>query len=221
MNGQVRRRIRREVSRQFQFERVSLFRVEKEEKLHREIAKDRERLFYAFKERCGTDGLELANCLKRLVINFSIFASYRGILKGHRMFKLGRSLGEHKALEYIIRYLAKHPDSTDRKICSHLDGKNHGLYKLNRLNKDGPLWANLPRKWKVEMKKQGVSVYIDSAWCTALTHIPGRVMTYLSRARKKANDKHVEEAIFIWPRVIAEHRKRRKGLRLRQRSERD
>jgi len=221
MSGQIRRQIRREVAHQFQLERASLFRVDKEEKLRREIARDRGRLFQAFKERLGSDGLELANCLKRLVLNFSVLASYRGIVKGHRMFKLGRSLGEHKALEYIIRYLAKHPDSTDRKICSHLDGKNRGLYRLNRLNKAGPLWANVPRKWKVEMKKQGVSVDFDHAWCMALTHIPGRVMTYLSRARKKANDKHVKEAIFIWPRVMAEHRKRRKDLSLRRQSERD
>src|ERR1700734_3598591 len=80
MSGQIRRRIRREVSHQFQLERASLFRLEKEEKLRRGIARDRGRLFQAFKERLGSDGLELANCLKRLVMNFSVLASYRGIV---------------------------------------------------------------------------------------------------------------------------------------------
>jgi len=105
MDKQKERKTRRDVHREFQFNRASLFRVETEQKLRSEIAEDRERLIRVCKERWDSDGLELANCLKRLVMNFSTLSSYRGILKGHSVFKLGMSLGEKKAVQYIIRHL--------------------------------------------------------------------------------------------------------------------
>jgi hypothetical protein len=209
MNKQTQRKIRREVAREFQFNRAGLFRLEKEQELRSQIAEDRERLFRVFKERLSSDGSELANCLKRLVMNFSALSSYRGIVKGHSVFKLGISLGEKKADQYIIRYLSRHPDATDKELCSYLDDTNDRLYRLNRTNKEGPLWARTPPKWLPEIRKKDSNVGFGNTWSRALTYLPGRVMTYLSRARKMAHDKAVQEALFLWPRVLREHRKRR------------
>jgi hypothetical protein len=212
VNKQKQLKVRQNVHKEFQFVRASLFRVEKEQELHSQIAEDKQRLFRAFKERLTSDGLELSNCLKRLVMNFSTLASYRGILKAHRVFKLGMSLGEKKAVEYIIRYIYKHPDATDEQLCSHLDKTNKRLYQINKTNVKGNLWARTPKEWLPEIKKKEPTVGYDNTWETALEHLSGRVSTYLSRARKMAKDEAVREALFLWPHVLREHRKRRKVI---------
>ena len=59
-----------------------------------EIAQDREQVFAAFKELGSQRQLELTQALGRLLVNYSKLASYRGVLEGHEVFRLGKKLGE-------------------------------------------------------------------------------------------------------------------------------
>ena len=210
MDEARKRGIRDDVRKEFRLGRAALFRIDAENKLRAEIAQDRERVFAAFKELGSNWELELTQALGRLLMNYSKLASYRGVLEGYHLFQVGIKLGEDRARYHLIIYLQDHSTATNRDLISYLDAKNHRLLTL-RTSKNDPLWAWLPRLWEEKLKSQGIECHPGEFWEAALEHLPDLVMPYLSHAKRMAKQPRVKNALFSWPRIIREHRKRRKN----------
>ena len=210
-----RKEAREKVHKEFQFGRARLFRPEVAKRVRAEIEEDRERLYANFNQQGPEKRLELMQCLYRLLLNFSKLASYHGILKGHQIFTQGLELAEDRAKFYLVTdYLKRQPDASFQDICEHLDSKNSRLIKL-KTNKNSPLWAPIPPSWRKAMLKLPLDRQPGEyeLWRTALEKFPGRVEPYLSRARRLATDVRSTNILRVWPRIIREHRKRRKKLR--------
>jgi hypothetical protein len=210
MDRQRKSEIRREVRTEFRLGRARLFRVEEEDKARGEIADDKARIFAAFKQLGQKRQLELTQCLGRLLMNFSKLASYRGVLEGEKIFRLGMELGSDRARFYLIGYLQERPDASFEELCAYLDRKNSRLSAL-RTSKDSPQWARIRPSWRKELQKLNLdpppSEY--ELWRTALKKFPKRVEPYLSKTRKKAADTTIRNIFFAWPRIIREHGKQR------------
>ncbi len=210
MDDAKKKQIESGVREEFQMGRARLFRVETERKVQAEIAEDKARVFAAFKQLGPQRELELTEGLARLLINFSKLASYRGVLKGYHLFHTGIKLGEDRARFYLVEYLQAHPDADNSELVRYLDRKNGRLSAL-KTNQNDPLWAWLPRSWNEEFRKRGIELQPGEFWETALDQLPELVMPYLSRAKKMARQARVKNALFSWPRIIKEHKKRRKN----------
>jgi hypothetical protein len=210
MDKQKKERIRREVREDFRLGRARLFRVEAEEKARAEIAEDRSRLFAAFKQLGPPEKeLELTQCLGRLLMNFSKMASYRGVLEGYNVFRTGLELGEDRARFYVMEYLQTHPEAENAELVRYLDRKNGRLSKL-KTKKDSPLWARLRPTWKKAFRKKNIPLQEGEYWETAFKEFPTLVMPYLSRAKDMAQEARFKNVLFTWPRIIREHKRRRK-----------
>ena len=209
MDKERKRQTRRRVHEEFHIGRASLFRVETERKVRAEIAEDRERLFEAFKQMGPQKELGLCQCLGRLLMNFSKVASYRGLLEGYEVFRTGLKLGEDRARFYLVEYLQTHPNAENSELVRHLDRKNGRLSAL-RTSKNDPLWAWLPRSWEESFRERNIDLREGEFWEAALEEFPELVMPYLSRAKKMAKKAKVKNVLFVWPRIVLEHRKRRK-----------
>jgi hypothetical protein len=209
MDDEKKKQIKNGVREEFRVGRARLFRVETERKVRAEIAEDRTRIFAAFKQLGQQPELELTQKLGRLLMNFSKLASYRGVLEGYHLFQTGIKLGEDRARFYLVEYLQTHPDAENSELIRYLDRKNGKLSAL-KTNQNDPLWAWLPRSWNEEFRGRGIAVHPGEFWEDALKHFPELVMPYLSRAKKMAKQPRVRNALFSWPRIIKEHRQRRK-----------
>ena len=209
MDEARKREIRDDVRKEFRLGRAALFRVEAESKLRAEIAQDRERVFAAVKELGSQRELELTQALGHLLMNYSKLASYRGVLEGHEVFRLGKKLGEDRARFYLVEYLQTHREAGYEELVAYLDRKNGRLSAL-KTTKDGPLWAGLPRSLEDSFRERGIQPFPGEFWETALREFPWAVMPYLSRAKKMAKEPRVRNVLFSWKRIIREHRKRRK-----------
>jgi len=211
MDEQKRKANRQRVRREFRLGRARLFRVEEENKTRAEISDDKARIFAAFKQLGLERELELTKSLARLLMNFSKVASYRGILEGEKLFRLGMELGTDRARFYLIHYLQEHPTASFEEMCAYLDRKNSRLSAL-RTSKDSPLWARIRPSWRRELQKLDLdpppSEY--ELWRTALENLPKRVEPYLSKARQKATDTTIRNILLAWPRIVREHRRQRK-----------
>jgi hypothetical protein len=210
MDDEKKKQIESTVREEFQMGRARLFRVETERKVQAEIAEDKARVFAAFKQLGSQRELELTQGLARLLMNFSKLTSYRGVLKGYHLFHTGLKLGEDRARFYLVEYLQTHPNADNSELVRYLDRKNGRLSAL-KTNQNDPLWAWLPRSWNEEFRKRGIEVEPGEFWEAALQHVPELVMPYLSRAKKMAKQPRVKNALFSWPRIIKEHKKRRKN----------
>jgi hypothetical protein len=212
MDLKRRKEIRKRVHEEFELGRAHLFRPEIEQQVLAEMKEDRERLVAHFTQQVTVENLELLRCLKRFLLNFGKVASYRGILKGHQIFTQGLELAKDKAKFYLAtEHLKKHPDASFQDMCAYLDRKNSRLIVL-RTSKNSPLWAPIPPSWRKAIQKLGLDTPPGEGelWRTALERFPGRVEPYLSRARKLATDTRNVNILRVWPRIIREHRKRRK-----------
>ncbi|MFZ3334211.1 MAG: hypothetical protein WA197_26510 [Candidatus Acidiferrales bacterium] len=150
----------------------------------------------------------MTQALGRLLMNYSKLASYRGVLEGHEVFRLGKKLGEDRARFYLVEYLQTHRKAGNEELVAYLDRKNGRLSAL-KTKKDDPLWAWLPRSLEDLFRKRGIHAFPGEFWETALKEFPSAVMPYLSRAKKIAKEPSVRNALFSWKRIIREHRKRR------------
>lgn len=210
MDEQKKESIRQEVRGDFRLGRARLFKVEVEQKLRADIAEDRSRLFAAFKQLGSPDKeLELTQCLARLLMNFSKMASYRGVLEGYNVYRTGRELGEDRARFYLMEYLQTHPDAENGELIRHLDQKNGRLAEL-KTSKDSPLWARLRPSWEEMFRKKKIPLHEGEYWETAFKEFPKLVMPYLSRAKDMATKARFKNVLFTWPRIIREHKSRRK-----------
>ena len=215
MDEKRRQEARQKVREEFQFGRARLFRPDVERRVYAEMGEDGERLLAHFMQPVTAENLELLRCFKRYLLNFAKVASYRGVLKGYNLFDLGMKLGEDRARFYAIEYLRKHPEAKNEELVEFLDGKNSRLIAL-MTSKDDSLWAWLPRSLEQRFNDNKIPLLPGRLWSTALETFPDPVMQYLSRVRKMAKTVEVTNALFIWPRIIREHRKRRekpKGTR--------
>ena len=70
-------------------------------------------LFANFKQQGLVKQLELMEALEKLLMNFSMKASYQGIFKGHQIFSEGFKLGADRARFYLIEYLNAHPEANN------------------------------------------------------------------------------------------------------------
>lgn len=209
MNDDDQRRVRQEVKEEFQLGRARLFRLKNEKKLSAEIAQDKERLFALFKSQGLSTELEFTECLKRLLMNFSKLASYRGILQGFEISSYAAELREDRARFHLFQYLQKHPKATNQELIAHMDTKNGRLAELQTPSND-PLWAPLPTAWRRQFAKQGVDYSNGEYWETAMKVFPKLVMPYLSRVRSMAKDAKAKNALFNWPELIKRHKRERK-----------
>ncbi|MDR3676930.1 MAG: hypothetical protein P4N24_15680 [Acidobacteriota bacterium] len=209
MDEQRKKEITKKVREEFQFGRARLFRPETERRVLAEMGEDRKRLFVHFTQPVTEENVELLACFKRYLLNFAKVASYRGILAGHDLFHLGVELGEDRARFYAIEYLRRHPEAKNEELVEYLDRKNSRLSAL-KTSKDDPLWAWLPRSLEQKFADAKIPIHAGSLWETALVKFPDPVMQYLSRLRRMAKSPEITNALFIWPRIIREHRKRRK-----------
>ena len=210
MDEQKKEKIRQEVREEFRRGRTRLFRVEAEEKARTEIAEDRSRLFAAFKQLGPPEKeLELIECLGRLLMNFSKMASYRGVLEGYNLFRTGLELGEDRARFYLMERLQDHPDAENGELIRYLDQKNGRLAEL-KTSKDSPLWAPLRPSWEEKFRKKNIPLQEGEYWETAFKEFPKLVMPYLSRAKDMAVEARFKNVLFTWPRIIREHKSRRK-----------
>lgn len=212
MEEERKEEIRRGVREDFRLGRARLFRLDAENKLRVEITKDKTLLFDAFKELGQQRQLELTQRLGRLLMNFSKMASYRGVLEGYHLYQTGIKLGEDRARFYIVEYLQTHPEAENSELIRYLDRKNGRLSAL-KTRKTDPLWAWLPRAWEEELRKRGIEPQPGEFWEKALDEFPDLVLPYLSRAKKMAKKARVRNVLFSWPRIVKEHRKRRKDNR--------
>jgi hypothetical protein len=210
MDEEKAEEIGRRAREEFQLGRASLFKVSAEKKARAEISQRKELLFANFKQQGLTKQLELTEALERLLMNFNMLASYRGILKGQYIFSEGFKLGGDRARFYLLEYLQTHPEADNKELVRYLDRKN-GRLKSLKTNKDSPLWARLPRSLEEKFDKRKIPKLSGEFWETALREFPDPTMQYLSRARKKAKEASVKNVLFNWPRVIEEHQKRRKA----------
>lgn len=163
MDESRKRRIRGGARKEFRLGRAALFRVEAETKLRAEIAQDRERVFAAVKELGSQRELELTQALGRLLMNYSKLASYRGVLEGHEVFRLGKKLGEDRARFYLVEYLQTHRKAGNEELVAYLDRKNGRLSAL-KTKKDDPLWAWLPRSLEDLFRKRGIHAFPGEFW---------------------------------------------------------
>jgi hypothetical protein len=198
MDQQDRRRIRREVREEFQLGRALLFKVEVEKAVRAEIDKDRTRLFDLLKQLPLEQQLEAANCVKRLLVNYSKLASYRGVLKGYDVFRTRLQLEQDRARFYL----------ENEALVKYLDTKNGRLSAL-RTSKDDPLWAWLPRSLEKAFRSASIPIRDGEFWEEALKRFPEKVMPYLSRAKRMAKTPIVKNTLYVWPRIVREHKKRR------------
>jgi hypothetical protein len=210
MDQQDRRRIRREVREEFQLGRALLFKVEVEKAVRAEIDKDRTRLFDLLKQLPLEQQLEAANCVKRLLVNYSKLASYRGVLKGYDVFRTRLQLEQDRARFYLVEYLQKHREEKNENeaLVKYLDTKNGRLSAL-RTSKDDPLWAWLPRSLEKAFRSASIPIRDGEFWEEALKRFPEKVMPYLSRAKRMAKTPIVKNTLYVWPRIVREHKKRR------------
>jgi hypothetical protein len=211
MDQRGRRRIRGEVREEFQLGRALLFKVEVEKEVRAEIDKDRARLFHLLKQLPPEQQLEAANCVKRLLMNYSKLASYRGVLKGYGVFRTRLKLEQDRARFYLVEYLQDHREekNENQDLVKYLDTKNGRLSTL-RTRRDDPLWAWLPRSIEDAFRRDKTPIREGEFWEQALKKFPEKVMPYLSRARKMAEAPSVKNTLFVWPRIVREHKKRRK-----------
>jgi hypothetical protein len=209
MDQERKKQIRSGVREEFRVGRARLFRVETERKVRAEIAEDRNRLFAAFKQLGPQKELELTQCLGRLLMNFSKLASYRGVLEGYEVFRTWLKLNEDRARFYLVEYLQTHLGAENSELVRYLDRKNGRLSAL-RTTKNDPLWAWPPRSWEESFRERHIELCEGEFWETALKEFPELVMPYLSRAKKMAKEARVKNVLFVWPRIVREHRKRRK-----------
>jgi hypothetical protein len=186
---------------EFQFGRARLFRLKNEKKLRAEIANDKEQLFALFKSQGLSKELEFTECLKRLLMNFSKMASYRGILQGFEISSYAAELREDRARLHLFQYLQKHPKATNHELIAHLDAQTRP---------NDPLWAPLPPAWKRKFKEQGLGYFAGEYWQTALKELPTLVLPYLSRVKSMAKDAKAKNALFNWPELIKRHKRERK-----------
>jgi len=209
MDEENKERIRQKVREEFRLGRTRLFRVEAEEKARTETAEDRSRLFAAFKQLGPERELELTQSLGRLVMNFSKMASYRGVLEGYNLFRTGLELGEDRARFYLMERLQDHPDADNGELIRYLDEKNGRLAEL-KTSKDSPLWAPLRPSWEELFRQKNIPLQEGEYWDTAFKEFPKLVMPYLSRAKDMAQEARFKNVLFTWPRIIREHKSRRK-----------
>jgi len=210
MDEQRQQEIKKKVREEFQWGRARLFRPEVERRVLAEMEQDRHRLLAHFMQPVTTERVELLQSLKRYLLNFAKVSSYRGVLKGYQLFDLGLELGEDRARFYSIEYLRKHPGARNEELVRYLDRKNSRLFYL-KTSKDDPLWAWLPRSLEQKFTDANIPIETGSFWETALVKFPEPVMQYLSRVRRMAKSAEITNTLFIWPRIIREHHKRRKA----------
>jgi len=212
MDEEKKKKIELQVKQKFQLGRARLFRVEEERRVRAEIAKDKEHLFAHFEQHGLILERELTKCLARLLMNFSKIASYGGVLAGYRVFKLGLELGQDRARFYLFEYLQKHPDARNEELVRFLDRKNGRLAAL-KTRKNDPLWAPLPPTWRKAFERSKIEYLEGEFWETALREFPELVRPYLARTKKSAKEARVKNALYNWPEIIKQHKKRRKKAR--------
>ena len=211
MDQRARRRIRAEVREEFQLGTALLFRIEVEKAVRAEIKRERSRLFDLLKQLPLAQQLETTDCIKRLLLNYSTLASYRGVLKGYDVFRTRLELEQDRARFYLVEYLQKHREekNENQALVKYLDTKNGRLSAL-RTPKDDPLWAWLPRSLEEAFRSANIPMRDGEFWEEALQKFPEKVMPYLSRAKKMAKIPSVKNTLYVWPRIVREHKKRRK-----------
>jgi hypothetical protein len=212
VNDERHKEIAQGVHKEYQLGRASLFKVSQEKKVSAEISRNRELLFANFKQQGLVKQLELMEALERLLMNFSMKASYQGIFKGHDIFSEGFKLGGDRTRFYLFEYLQSHPEADNKELVRYLDRKNGRLTEL-KTRKDSLLWAWLPRSLEEKFDKGKIPKISGEFWETALSKLSQPTMEYLSRTRKKAKETKVKNA-FFWPRAIEEHHKRRKASKV-------
>jgi hypothetical protein len=210
MDDQKKKQVRQKVRNDFRLGRARLFRVEDESRARGEIASDKARIFAAFKPLGPEQRLELTQRLARLLMNFSKLASYRGVLEGYNIFRIGLELGEERARFYLMEYLQTHRGADNEELVGYLDGKNGRLAKL-KTAEDSPLWAPLRKSWHKLFEKKKIGLIPGGYWGTALRNFPKVVRPYLSLVKKKAQEPKFKSVLFTWPRIISEHKRQRRA----------
>lgn len=125
------------------------------------------------------------------------------------MYRIGLELGEDRARFYLMERLQTHPDAENAALVRYLDRKNGRLSEL-KTKKDSPLWARLRPSWEEAFRKKNIPLEEGEYWETAFKEFPKLVMPYLSRAKEMAQQARFKNVLFIWPRIIREHKSRRK-----------
>jgi hypothetical protein len=210
MDEQKKKEIRQKIRNQFRLGRVRLFRVEDESRTRGQIADDKARVLAAFKTFGPAQELDLTQCLARLLMNFSKLASYHGVLEGYNIFRIGLELGEDRARFYLMKYLQTHRSADNEELIEYLDRKNGTLAKL-KTAKDSSLWAPLRESWQDMFRRKNIPLIAGEYWGTALDQFPEVVRPYLSLVKRKAQEPKFKNVLFIWPRIISEHKRQRRA----------
>jgi hypothetical protein len=214
MDEQKTKQVRQKVRNEFRLGRARLFRVEDESRARSEIADDKARILAAFKPLGPAQELGLTQCLARLLMNFSKLASYRGVLEGYDIFRIGLELGEDRARFYLMEYLQTHRSAENEELIGYLDRKNGKLAKL-KTAEDSPLWAPLRKSWHAMFRRENIPLVEGENWGAALENFPEVVRPYLSLAKRKAQEPKFKNVLFTWPRIISEHKRQRKRVTAR------
>lgn len=202
--------IRQQTREEFVFGRARLYRVSEEKKARAENEQDRERLFALFKEQGLEKQLEYTECLKRLLLNHSKLASYKGILDGYRLKEEQLDEMSDPAPYHILTYLWKHPDAKNEEIARYLDRETLRLSTLSQGR--GHLFAPLPANITKSLRANQVPMYKGQHWQDALEHplSKGGLTEYLSRRRADSKDAHLKNMLINWPRLFKLHKQQRK-----------
>jgi len=209
MNEEGEQRVQQKVHEEFQLKRARLFRLKNEKKLRGEIAEDKERLFALFKSQGLVRQLEFTEGLARLLMNFSVLASYKGILKGFEIKEAALKLNKDRdrAQYHLFEFLQEHPDAKNGELVTLLNTRN-GRHEALKTRRDDPQWAPLPPSL---LKRFANRTIVPSEWWeTAMEEFPGEVRIYLSRVRREAKKAEVKNVLFNWPKLVELHKKERK-----------
>ena len=167
-------------------ERAGLFRIAAEKKLLAEISEKETLLCANFAQPGLTEPQKLVNTLGELEICYRKHASYYGLLEGYKLASRGLALGHDRARFHLLMYLFAHPKAGNNELVRFLDRKN-GKLNEQRIKKDSPHWAWLPRSLEEQFRRRGTQRFIGEFWESALREFPNPTMEYLSRTKGRGD----------------------------------
>jgi hypothetical protein len=203
--------VRQKTHEDFVFGRARLYRVSETKKVTAEIEQDRERLYVLFKGLGLEKQVEYTLCLKRLLLNHSKLASYKGIQDGYKLKEEQLDEMSDSASYRILTYLWKHPDAKNEDIARYLDRETLRLSSLS--GGRGHLFAPLPANIRKIIRANQIPLIKGQHWQDALKNqlTKGGLTEYLSRRRANSKDAHLINMLINWPKLFKQHKQQRKA----------
>lgn len=211
MDARKMEEVRGKSKEEFQFGRARLYRVSEAKRVTAENEQDRVRLFALFKEQGLEKELEYTLCLKRLLLNYSKLASYKGVREGYRLKEEQLDEMSDPASYHILTYLWKHPEAENKEIARYLDRETLRLSSL--ANDRSTPYAPLPDNIRKLLRTNQVPQFKGQQWQDALKHplTKDGLAQYLSRRRADSKDAHLKNMLVNWPKLFKLHKQQRKA----------